>query len=56
MVERVTSELRIQGRTYLLTEDRRMLEFLGRLDAHIVELNDCPFVIVGQETPRIEAL
>lgn len=33
-----------------------MLEFLGKLNARIVELNDGSFVVGDRETPRVEAL
>lgn len=33
-----------------------MLEFLGKLNAPIAELNDGSFVVDDQETPRVEAL
>ena len=33
-----------------------MLEFLGKLNARIAELNDGSFVVDDQETPRVEAL
>lgn len=33
-----------------------MLELLGKLNARIAELNDGPFVVDDQETPRVEAL
>nr|WP_187231626.1 hypothetical protein [Collinsella sp. BA40] len=33
-----------------------MLELLGRLNAHIAELNDGSFAVDDQKTPRVEAL
>lgn len=33
-----------------------MLEFLGKLNARIAELNAGSFVVDDQETPRVEAL
>lgn len=33
-----------------------MLEFLGKLNARIAELNDVSFVVDDRETPRVEAL
>ena len=38
------------------TDKPLMLEFLGKLNARIVELNDGSFVVDDRETPRVEAL
>lgn len=35
---------------------RQRFELLGKLNARIAGLNDGPFVVDDQETPRVEAL
>ena len=37
-------------------DEPRMLGLLGKLNAHIAELNDGSFVVNDQETLRVEAL